>query len=544
MDQLLKKEDRKPNIILILADDMGFSDIGCFGGEIKTPNLDLLSSNGIRMSQFYNTARCCPSRASLLTGLNPHQAGIGHMIGDYGIDGYRGYINDSSVTIAEILSNSGYRTQMSGKWHVGGSIEKENFNSIKNPVIPTTRGFDYFFGTLSGGGNYYNPKELMNGETFIDNNQDDFYYTDEITNHAVKMIEESCKDSKPFFSYVAYTAPHWPLHAREEDIADYEDKYLIGWDKIRQSRHETLKSMGILSEKWDISIRDESSPPWEDVQNKIWESQKMATYAAQVNSLDKGVGKIVEELKRNNIFENTLLIFLSDNGGCAEYLYPKKSPEDIHMFDYKLPDGSDPIMGNVPDLKPGPENTFQSYDLPWANVSNSPFRYYKHWIHEGGISSPCVIHWSEKINKPFISDEPVQLMDLTATIIDAAGAIYPKEFNDNQITECQGESFLKIFDQNDWKKSQPLFWEHEGNCAIRIENWKLVKTSENDWELYNLEEDRTESDNLASKEPNRVKIMANKWHKWAKRSNVENWPVENVNMGAAPINGTNIHGVR
>ena len=544
MEKILKRENIHPNIVLIVADDMGFSDIGCFGGEIKTPNLDSLSSSGIRMSQFYNTARCCPSRASLLTGLNPHQAGIGHMVGDYGIDGYRGYINETSVTIPEVLSNNGYRTQMSGKWHVGGTIGEENFDSFSNPIIPTTRGFDYFFGTLSGGGNYYNPKTLMNGESFIENRGDDFYYTDEITNHAVKMISESCKDSKPFFSYIAYTAPHWPLHARENDIANYENEYLIGWDKIRQSRHETLKSIGILSDKWDISLRDESAPPWEDVEMKIWESQRMATYAAQVTSLDNGIGKIIKELKDNNQLENTLVIFISDNGGCAEYLYPKNSPNDKHMFDYKLRDGTEPTMGNIPGLKPGPENTFQSYDLPWANVSNSPFSYYKHWIHEGGISSPCVIHWPDRITKSSISHKPVQLMDITATIFDAANAFYPKEFNGHPITECQGESFLSIFDEKDWKKSQPLFWEHEGNCAMRFENWKIVKTFNSDWELYNLEEDRTETYNLASKEHCRVKQMSNEWEKWAEKSNVKNWPVQNVNMAAATINGTNIHGVR
>ena len=543
-----KNDFSRPNIILILADDMGYSDIGCFGGEIKTPNLDGMAATGIRMSQFYNTARCCPSRASLLTGLNPHQAGIGHMINDYGYDGYRGYLNASSVTIAEVLSTNGYRTQMSGKWHVGGEIDiqdRDSWSTAGEPgkPTPTQRGFQHYFGTLSGGGNYFNPRTLMKDESFIDSIDDDFYYTDEISNHAVEMIRDSAMEKRPFFSYIAYTAPHWPLHAREEDIGMYEDTYLKGWDEFRTARHESLKDNGVLSDEWEITARDVSAPPWESIEHKIWEAQRMAVYAAQVSSLDRGVGKIINELKNTDQFDNTLIIFLSDNGGCAEYLTPKSNSSDKLMFDYTLRDGTLPVMGNVVDLKPGSENTFQSYDLPWANVSNSPFRLYKHWLHEGGISSPCVIQWPKRIKGSAISHQPAQLMDLTATIFDAANTKYPKEYEGNVITPCEGESFLSIIDGTNWSKSTPLFWEHEGNCAVREGDWKLVRRFNHDWELYNLESDRTETVNLASTERIRVERMAELWQKWADNSNVMDWPVNNYKMGAAPVQDSNVHGV-
>ena len=302
----------RPNIIIIFADDMGFSDIGCYGSEIDTPNINALADRGVRFTQTYNCARCCPSRASLLTGLYPHQAGIGHMIYDLGHPGYKGSLNNNSVTIAEVLKSAGYRTAISGKWHV---CKPE----LDNPSTPKRRGFDRFYGTLKGGGSYFNPPGLVSEDKIVKNTDDDYYITNTVTDYAIDTINDFSKSNDPFFLYVAYTAPHFPLHAREEDILKYEKKYLKGWDVLRQNRHEELKKLGILDPKWEISKRDELSPPWEDIKEKDWEDRRMAVYAAQIDSMDQGIGRILDKLKESNIEDNTIIMFLSDNGGSAEF---------------------------------------------------------------------------------------------------------------------------------------------------------------------------------------------------------------------------------
>ena len=279
----------QPNIVLILADDMGFSDLGCYGSEINTPNLDSMAEDGIRFTQMYNMARCCPTRASLLTGLYPHQTGVGHMVSDYGVPEYQGYLNQNCATIAEVLKTNGYRTQISGKWHVGGQYplhhpELATPGDEKHPT-PLQRGFDHYWGTLTGAGSFFAPPTLMDGDTPITVERDDFYYTDEIAKHAARMIEESAAEGEPFFSYVAFTAPHWPLHAPEEDIEKYRGVYDGGWDELRRSRHAKLKELGILDESWEMSPRDRDSIPWEDAENQEWESLRMAVYAAQIDKL-------------------------------------------------------------------------------------------------------------------------------------------------------------------------------------------------------------------------------------------------------------------
>lgn len=397
---------QRPNIVLIMADDMGYSDIGCFGGEIQTPNLNALATGGLRFTQFYNTARCCPTRASLITGLYPHQAGVGHMMEDKGYEAYHGDLNNRCVTIAEVLKLAGYSTYMAGKWHVtrfrGPDGPKHNW--------PRQRGFDRFFGTIHGAGSYYDPCSLTRDNTQIPPG-DDFYYTNAIADNAVTFISEH-KTDNPFFMYIPFTAPHWPMHALPKDIAKYKGRYDKGWDALRAERHKRIIEMGIVDEKWKLTPRDRNVPPWEQAKDKEWFARRMEVYAAMVDCLDQNVGRIVEQLKKSGKFENTLIFFLADNGGCAEE-YGSRGPIK--------PDPSKPVVLKPmdknelqPDMQPkvtrdgrpvrtgrgvmpGPADTYIAYGKPWANASNTPFRLYKHWVHEGGISTPLITHWPARI---------------------------------------------------------------------------------------------------------------------------------------------------
>ena len=356
----------RPNIIVILVDDMGYSDIGCFGSEMRTPNLDSLAAGGLRFSQMYNSARCCPSRAALLTGLNPHQAGVGHMVADLGVPEYQGYLKENAVTIAEALKADGYSTFMSGKWHVGGDYNLADPDSWTPAAptypTPTQRGFDRYFGILTGAGNFYFPKTLMDQDTLVPlTDLDDFYLTDAISDNAVSMIGEAVSQDNPFFMYIAYTAPHWPLHAPEEDIARYEGQYRNGWEELRTSRHEQMKSEGLVDEKWEISPRDADSPPWDDVVDPDWQDIRMAAYAAQIDRMDQGVGRILAALLSASVVDNTLIMFLSDNGGCAEFLAEDGSMPQPARYGGVNPDGTPVVVGNIPGLRPRRSTDF--YEL-------------------------------------------------------------------------------------------------------------------------------------------------------------------------------------
>ena len=483
-----------PNIILIMADDMGFSDIGCYGGEIATPNIDRLAAGGLRFTQFYNTARCCPTRASLLTGLYAHQAGVGHMVGNKGIPPYQGYLNEQCVTIAEALGPAGYHTLMSGKWHVGE----------QRPHWPCDRGFDRYYGLISGGSNYW---RLDPGRRFARDNEpakpegDDFFMTDAFSDNAVAMLDEVGRDPKPFFLYVPYTAPHWPLHAHPEDIARYKGKYLKGWDALRQERHARMKRMGIVDKTWPLTPRDSRAPAWESVKDREMRDLKMAVYAAQIDRMDAGLGRILKKVKELGKEENTLVLFLADNGGCAEEINRGKK--------------------GVP---PGPADSFLSYGLPWANASNTPFRLYKHWVHEGGISTPLVAYWPKVIKKGgAITHEVGHLIDIMATCCDVAGAEYPKIHEGKPITPCEGKSLLPIFQAGRRQGHEAIYWEHEGNRAVRMGKWKLVSRRPGKWELYDMEADRTELEDLAARHPDAVKKMTAVYEAWAKRCGVVPW---------------------
>ena len=516
---------------------MGYSDIGCYGSEISTPNLDSLANNGVRFSQAYNCARCCPSRASLLTGLYPHQAGIGWMTDDWGHPGYEGSLNEKCMTIAEMLKTAGYKAALSGKWHLSCFDDKDIV--VKKASKPSKRGFDSFFGTIKGGGSYFNPRGLELDRKPINLKDEDFYYTDAISDYTVDKIEEYSKDDKPFFVYTSYTAPHWPLHAREEDIEKYESKYLKGWDTLRQNRHEKLKGLNILDPKWKISKRDSLSPPWEDIKHKEWEDRRMSVYAAQIECMDRGIGRIVDKLKELKIYENTIILFLSDNGGCSETIAEDPAKWLLKIADTKTMDGRQVSFGNKPSIIPGPVDTFSSYGLPWANVSNTPFKLYKHWVHEGGISTPLIVSWPEKIKSSNIVHAPLHFIDIMPTLQEISGASYPKEYRGNKITPLEGESFTPALEGKKWNRERPIFWEHEGNRAIRDGQLKLVSKFPGRWELYDMEKDRTELDDLSVRYPGETRRLKRHYDKEAIRTGVLPWPVNRDTKGYCLTHNSN-----
>jgi len=518
--------DSRPNIVIILADDMGYSDLGCYGSEIRTPNIDSLARNGVRFTQFYNTARCCPTRASLLTGLYPHQTGVGHMVDNpKAMPGYTGDLNTHCVTIAEVLKGSGYQTFMSGKWHVTPITEsKHNW--------PLQRGFDHYYGIIHGAANYFNPVTLTRDNAPAEIG-DNYYFTDAIADNAVSYIKAGAEAKKPFFLYAAFTAPHWPLHAKPEDIARYKGRYKEGWDVLRLQRHKKMVELGIVKSNWPITPRDPSVPAWSDAEDKEWQQSRMEVYAAMVDSLDQNVGRILEALRTTGQDSNTLVMFLADNGGCAEELGPKA--QGLHVPD-KTHKGEPVRRGNIPTIAPGPETTYQSYGVPWANASNTPFRLYKHWVHEGGISSPFLARWSGKIKPGAISHEPGHLIDLMATCVDVAGARYPGERKGQSVQPMEGVSLQPAMRGGKLTRRNPIFWEHEGNRAVRQGRWKLVSKFPGTWELYDLEADRTETTDLADKHPDRTKELAAAWDNWARRANVEPWDkVRSAPRTPAPI---------
>lgn len=530
----------RPNIIIVMSDDMGYSDIGCYGGEIRTPTLDRLAAGGLRFSQFYNMARCCPTRASLLTGLHPHQAGMGHMTGapEDRPEPWQGNLSRRAVTIAEVLRGAGYATYMCGKWHV---TRRERAGD-KPDNWPLQRGFDRFYGTITGAGSFYDPVTLTRDNTMITPENDpaykpkSFYYTDAISDNAVRFIADHAagKSGRPFFMYVAYTAAHWPMHAPEEAIAKYQGRYDKGYRPVRRARLERLKQLGLIRDDWALSPQ---AGNWAKLEHKAWEARCMEVYAAMIDRMDEGLGRVVNELERTGLSENTLVLFLQDNGGCAEGLGRTDNP-DWHLKDLRplAPDELQPkiwppmqtrdgraVLGG-PGVMPGGPDTYIAYGRNWANVSNTPFREYKHWVHEGGISTPLIAHWPRGIQRRGeIEHQPGQVIDLMATCVDLAGARYPAEHQANAILPMEGASLVPAFSGQTIER-EALYWEHEGNRAIRIGRWKLVaKGPAGSWELYDMDADRTELHDLAAEQPQRVADMTAKWEAWAKRVGVLPW---------------------
>lgn len=510
----LSQTAKKPNIILIMADDMGYSDIGCYGGEIETPNIDILANQGIRYTQFYNAARSCPTRASLMTGLYPHQAGMGWMtVANLGTPQYQGELNDSCLTIAEVLKSVGYNTYMSGKWHLTRSYD-ETMSSDKHNW-PLQRGFDRFFGTIPGGGSFFTPNGLATGNDIINPDQP-FYYTDAISDSTVNFIRENVEkgSENPFFIYVAYTAPHWPLHAIENDIERYKGNYDKGWDLLREERFNRMKELGIIPKNTILTERHKDASAWYSIPKRLKPelARRMEVYAAQIDNMDQGIGRIIEELEKNGEIDNTIIMFLSDNGACAEMISHDNKTGEI---------------GSTND-------SFESYGLAWANASNTPFQMFKHWIHEGGIATPFVVHWPEGIDSEYyggLYNKPAHIVDVMATIVELSDADYTKLMSENRrIKPLEGQSLLSTFKLQD-NNRKPIFWEHEANIGMRDGKWKLVaKTIEgNDpsigkLELYDIEADRSESQDLSSQYPKITERMFEEWMIWANR--IEVFPLD------------------
>ncbi len=499
------KPSAKPNIIIILADDMGYSDIGCFGSEINTPNLDALAGGGLRMTQFYNASRCCPTRASLLTGLYPHQAGVGEMVDRRPHPSYQGYLNQHCVTIAEALKAGGYRTLMAGKWHVGGKPEH----------WPRRRGFDRYFGLIDGASSYFNSKPYRPNQRLtiaLDDapytTGENFYATDAYTDYALKFLSEKNTQKQPFFLYLAYTAPHWPLHALPEDIARYKGKYRRGWDTLRAERYRRMQAMRLLDKTTRLSPRDENVPAWESLtesEKEAWD-EKMAVYAAMVDRMDQNIGRLRQHLKKTGADQNTIILFLSDNGGSHESIAGKNFTPEV------LASHTQPV---------GSPASFTAYQYPWANMSNTPFRSFKHWEYEGGTATPFIAYFPGVIKANTLDHRPAHVVDLMATCLDLAGVAYPAAFRGNPVTPTEGVSLTPLFKGQPWTGHQAIFFEHVGNRAVRQGDWKIVSSHpETTWHLYNLKNDRSELTDLSAGQPEKVKELAALYEAWASRAGV------------------------
>ena len=492
----------RPNIVLILADDLGFSDLGSYGGEIPTPNLDRLAAEGVRFTQFYNAARCSPSRASLLTGRTPHAVGIGHLNGP---GTYPGDLDRGTPTVAELLRDAGYATYMTGKWHVTPWPGPGHNH-------PRRRGFDHFYGILASIRSYYNPPSLMRDEEPLPPPAGDYHFTDAVTDAAEAFVREH-DASKPFFLYLAHAAPHWPIHAREADVVRHLDRYRAGWDAVRQARHRRLAELGLLTAP--LAPRDERVAPWESASPKDWLARRMAVYAAMVEQMDRGIGRVLDALERRGMAKDTLVLFLSDNGGCAEEIGPEGRSQH---FPRQTRDGRKVRLGNGTDILPGPEDTYASYGLEWAQVSNTPFRLFKSFVHEGGIATPFIARWPGVIQAGTTRRQVGHVIDLLPTLLAAARVPpHPREGKD---------LFHGAADE-----PRTLFWEHEGNRAVRRGDMKLVAVHGGPWELYDLAEDRTELRDLAGRQPGPVRELAALYDGWAARSGVKPWTEPQTPIG-------------
>lgn len=498
------QEAPRPNIVIVMADDMGWSDLGCFGGEIETPNLDALAAGGLRLTQFYSTGRCCSTRASLLTGLYPHQAGIGHMTSedeaqgfDLGHPGYRGFLTEGSATLAEVLAGAGYRTLMAGKWHVG------TFEGM----WPTDRGFQRYYGIVRGASNFWRPSpdKLLLDQTTPIEPPADFYATDNFTDAAIGFIEEAEQedDAQPFFLYLALTAPHWPLHAHPEDVARYRGRYKQGWEALRAERYARARELGIVTDAWPLTPSD--APAWaqQDAEKQDELDLRMALYAGQVDRMDQALGRLVDSLEQMGELEDTLILFFADNGACAE--------------GGKLGGGPRSQLGTH-------EGYWLTYGGAWANASNTPFRRYKHWVHEGGIASPTIAHWPAGIQaRGALLPQLAHLIDLMPTFVELAGATYPAEREGHRVPAMEGRSLAGALTSASTFERAPVFWEHEGNRAMRDGRWKLVAAHGRPWELFDLDVDRTETRDLAALERKRVETMVAAYQVWAERCGVLPW---------------------
>jgi arylsulfatase A-like enzyme len=504
-------QPERPNILVILLDDMGWSDFGCYGSEIPTPHIDELAAGGLRFTQFYNTARCSPTRASLMTGLYPHQAGMGHLDNTIreNSKGTTGRLRNDCVTMGEVLGDAGYFSIMTGKWHMG-QWHKEN------STPPWKRGFKRSLNSAIGETYFPDQKQRrehglhLNGKRHeLDDSifGDNWYGPDLLTEWGLKFVDEAKTSQKPFFWYFAHSSLHFPLQVPQEDIDRHHGKYKAGWDKLRHERHQRQIEMGLVDANWQLAERPPDVPAWDSLNDSEKDrfDHIMAIYAAMLDRVDRSVGTLVDGLAQRGVLDNTLILILADNGGNAE---------------------SGP-RGRLEGDQPGGPQSVVFLGQPWATLANTPFRRYKHFTHEGGISTPLVAHWPAGISKKRngkLEHQPGHLIDIMPTAVAVSGAAYPSEFNGHAIQPMEGVSLLPAFAGQSLERSEPIFWEHEGNRAVRDGKWKLVMKLRGPWELYDVEADRTESHDLIEEEPKLAKALIAKWEEWAARSDVDPWP--------------------
>ena len=484
----------RPNVIVILTDDMGFSDLGCFGGEIDTPNLDKLAKNGLRFTEFYNTARCWPTRATLMSGIYSNGLGTGQ------------------VTIPELLKPSGYQTGMVGKWHLGRNPRKDG---------PIQRGFDDFYGTMTGAGSFYDPYTLARNTEFTEVDEEDYYYTDRIGVEASRQIGEFAKTDKPFFQYVAFTAAHWPIHAPEKSIRKYLKTYEGGWEKLRRERYARMLEMGIIDkERWPLPPREDRVKPWDTIDHKPWRIRNMAIYAAMVDHMDQAVGAIVDALEKTKQLENTFIIYFHDNGACPEHLGGNGWNTANNILAKAKKAGKTIAVGDKYDVPMGGPMTYGSVGHNWANAQNTPMRRYKSNVHNGGACTPAIVHWPAGLKtKPgSISNQRGHVVDLMATCLELAGAKYPKKFNGQETKPHESLSLVPILKGKSVDRDHAYVFNHGGTHAIVKGEYKIVREGRRPWALYHLAKDRTETKNLAKQEPDLVTEMAAIWEKrWGKK---------------------------
>jgi arylsulfatase len=530
--------DQRPNIIVILADDLGYSDLGCYGGEIHTPNLDRLAQDGLRFNSFYNAGKSCPTRASLLTGLYPHEAGVGRMTFDEQLPGYRGNLSRNAVTIAEVLKTAGYRTAMVGKWHVAHTkfepdqrewlahrVEKYAFAPIDN--YPVHRGFDHHYGIIWGVADYFDPFSLVNGTTPVKEVPEDYYITQAFSDTAAAYVSRLALEAEPFFLYLAYTAPHWPLHALPEDIAKYEDTYTEGWGAVREKRYERIQDKGIFPGHSNMLSPPQMPGQWEDNADRVWDARAMAVHAAMIDRMDQGIGQVIAALKESGEFDNTLILFLSDNGCSAERCQNYSEGENDRPDMLRI--GEPMIYPRNKEVLPGPQHVFASVGPHWANVANTPFRFWKGKSFNGGINTPVIAHWPKEIEKSCmgsITEQRAHVMDIMATCIELAGAEYPSEYNGHTIKPLRGKSILPILKGETRDGHEYLGFEHYHEKAlICCDGWKIIRQGkEAPWELYDLKNDPTELINVASDYPEKREQMIALYEKWALECEVEPYP--------------------
>ncbi|MBT3200479.1 MAG: arylsulfatase [Phycisphaerales bacterium] len=517
---LLAKADKpaRPNIMVIMADDLGYSDIGCYGGEIETPNLDALAKNGLRFSQFYNSARCCPTRASMLTGCYQHKVGLAHNGNN---------LSKNAVTIAEVLKTAGYQTGMTGKWHLSRTkprkrdeqlqwlSHRRNFGPFAPlDTYPCNRGFDEHYGVIWGVVNYFDPFTLVHNEEQITEVPKDFYITDFITDKTVGLLDDYSKKDAPFFMYVAHTAPHWPLHAKPADIAKYKNRYKGGWDKLREDRYKRLLKSGLFDKTNTTLPPNSSGKAWDKLTDadKAYEAEIMSVHAAMVDCVDQGIGRIIKKLKETGQFDNTLILFFADNGASPERGYPPGFDRNGHKRDgtpvnYKARTGL------------GSEDTYPYLGRPWSNAVNSPFRYWKAESYEGGCHTPMIAHWPKglKTRGGQITHQVGHVMDVMPTCLELARAEYPTVYKGKKIVPMDGKSLLPILQGKQRTAHEGIFFEHAGGRAARMGDWKIsARRGGKPFELFNLAKDRTESTDLAKEHPQRLQAMTKAWNQWAK----------------------------